>query len=100
MIFMRKQCSEKEQVEFAQLLVRLSPIEFLGACRFLNIQLVRADDAADDQRDFYTLYCEAIDEYARLNRTQRRNLLKILRPAAKAKEGDVNADDDDSSKTN
>ena len=92
-------CSGKVTLEFLNLLLKLEPAQFLGVARVLSVSLLR--NKADVEAEAYTLSDEEketyikdhtvrppeditsdmIDQFCKLNRIQRRNLMKIIRKA-------------------
>lgn len=71
--------------EFANLILRLKPQEFFGVCKILNVEIYT--DEKDEQnhqiaRDAYEIINDVLLAFEKLNRTQRRNLLKIIKKAA------------------
>ena len=68
----------KDNVE--KLLVSLEPVEFLGVARILGVELL---DEEKNPLPFESVFSAVLQKYGMLSRSQRRNLLKILRPAVK-----------------
>lgn len=85
-----------------KMIVDLEPVEFLGVCRLLGIEVyegeVELTDAVPSEvetdgraerwktrvpKNGEQLISEVIDKLNSLNRTRRRNLQKILKPIAK-----------------
>lgn len=72
--------------EFAESVLKLSPPEFFGICKILNIEIYT--DEKDEQnhpiaRDALEIINDVLLSFEKLNRTQRRNLMKVVRAAAK-----------------
>ncbi len=72
--------------EFLELILKLSPPEFFGICKILNIEVYT--DEKDEQnrpiaRDALEIINDVLLSFEKLNRTQRRNLMKVVRAAAK-----------------
>ena len=64
---------------FQRQLLQLEPIEFLGVAKILGIQLIKEEEPLTFEEVFPLL----VEKYAALNRRQRRNLHKMLRPLEK-----------------
>ena len=64
---------------FQRLLLQLEPIEFLGVAKILGVQLILEEEPLTFEEVFPLL----VEKYAALNRRQRRNLHKMLRPLEK-----------------
>lgn len=64
---------------FQRQLLQLEPIEFLGVAKILGIQLIKEEEPLTFEEVFSLL----VEKYAALNRRQRRNLHKMLRPLEK-----------------
>lgn len=78
-------------------IAKLEPEEFLGVCKILGIKLVNVEENAEENveggqskveakpRDFTELWDEVCEKVNNLNRTQKRNLDKLVRAATKGK---------------
>ncbi len=64
---------------FQRQLLQLEPIEFLGVAKILGIQLIKEEEPLTFEEVFPLL----VEKYAALNRRQRKNLHKMLRPLEK-----------------
>lgn len=79
-------------------IAKLEPEEFLGVCKILGIRLVDVEENVEENveggrakkeakpRDFTELWDEVCEKVNALNRTQKRNLDKLVRAATKGKE--------------
>lgn len=79
-------------------IAKLEPEEFLGVCKILGIRLVDVEENVEKNveggrakkeakpRDFTELWDEVCEKVNALNRTQKRNLDKLVRAATKGKE--------------
>lgn len=78
-------------------IAKLEPEEFLGVCKILGIRLVDVEENVEENveggrakkeakpRDFTELWDEVCEKVNALNRTQKRNLDKLVRAATKGK---------------
>ena len=78
-------------------IAKLEPEEFLGVCKILGIKLVNVEENVKENvecgqskkeakpRDFTELWDEVCEKVNALNRTQKRNLDKLVRAATKGK---------------
>lgn len=78
-------------------IAKLEPEEFLGVCKILGIRLVDVEENVEENveggrakkeakpRDFTELWDEVCEKVNNLNRTQKRNLDKLVRAATKGK---------------
>lgn len=64
---------------FQRQLLQLEPIEFLGVAKILGVQLIKEEEPLTFEEVFPLL----VEKYAALNRRQRKNLHKMLRPLEK-----------------
>ena len=64
---------------FQRQLLQLEPIEFLGVAKILGVQLIKEEEPLIFEEVFPLL----VEKYAALNRRQRKNLNKMLRPLEK-----------------
>ena len=72
-----KQVIEIKRIErFQRQLLQLEPIEFLGVTKILGVQLIREEEPLAFEEVFPLL----MEKYSSLNRRQRKNLHKMLRP--------------------
>lgn len=73
--------------DFVRALVALPPEEVLGCARVLNVQILSNEFEEKDgkkqpkMRDGIEIINDILDKYAKLNRKQRRNMLKIVKAA-------------------
>ena len=78
-------------------IAKLEPEEFLGVCKILGIKLVNVEENVEENveggqpkkeakpKDFTELWDEVCEKVNALNRTQKRNLDKLVRAATKGK---------------
>lgn len=78
-------------------IAKLEPQEFLGICKILDVKLVDIEENVEEDvecgqskveakpRDFTELWDEVCEKVNALNRTQKRNLDKLVRAATKGK---------------
>ena len=57
---------------------KLQAEEFIGVCKILDVDLI---DDNDVPRSFIDMWAEIIVKIEKLNRTRRKNLLRLLRAA-------------------
>lgn len=57
---------------------KLQAEEFIGVCKILDVDLI---DDNDVPRSFIDIWAEVIVKIEKLNRTRRKNLLRLLRAA-------------------
>ena len=74
--------SPKELIRFIGLINTLSTIEFLGVVRVMNLTAIGENNKA---RSFEDIMSDMIDKFIEYNRTQRRNLIKIIKKASQCK---------------
>ena len=74
---------KKNKEDFLKVIPLLEPDEFVGLCTILKVQLMEED--GETPRDFVDMFSDVLDAFEKKNRTQRRNLLKILKAATKGK---------------
>lgn len=74
--------SPKELIRFIGLINTLSATEFLGVVRVMNLTVIGENNKA---RSFEDIMSDMIDKFIEYNRTQRRNLIKIIKKASQCK---------------
>ena len=74
--------SPKELIRFIGLINTLSATEFLGVVRVMNLTAIGENNKA---RSFEDIMSDMIDKFVEYNRTQRRNLIKIINKASQCK---------------
>ena len=81
-------------VQNVEMISKLEPQEFIGVCKILGVELTSEEqenkgeekvDVLLSVRPTEEIIEEAVDKIAHLNRTQGRNLRKILKAATKGK---------------
>lgn len=96
------QNTTKFLISFLELVLELTPAEFCGTARILQVDLYRPTTEVEAEatklnifeeearktylrdncaRDFEDILSDMLDKFASLNRTRRRNLMKILKQA-------------------
>ena len=79
---MDNRTSPKELIRFIGLINTLSATEFLGVVRVMNLTAIGENNKA---RSFEDIMSDMIDKFVEYNRTQRRNLIKIIKKASQCK---------------
>lgn len=74
--------SPKELIRFIGLINNLSATEFLGVVRIMNLTIIGENNKS---RSFEDIMSDMIDKFIEYNRTQRRNLIKIIKKASQCK---------------
>ena len=74
--------SPKELIRFIGLINTLSATEFLGVVRIMNLTAIGENNKS---RSFEDIMSDMIDKFIEYNRTQRRNLIKIIKKASQCK---------------
>ena len=74
--------SPKELIRFIGLINPLSATEFLGVVRVMNLTVIGENNKS---RSFEDIMSDMIDKFIEYNRTQRRNLIKIIKKASQCK---------------
>ena len=74
--------SPKELIRFIGLINTLSATEFLGVVRVMKLTAIGENNKA---RSFEDIMSDMIDKFVEYNRTQRRNLIKIIKKASQCK---------------
>ena len=71
--------SEGDLRKFMMEVSKLEAIEFMGLTKIFNVSLFEGED--NKPRNFETVLSEILDKYISLSRTQRRNIMKIIKSA-------------------
>ena len=58
-------------------IAKLQAEEFLGVCKILGVSLMNEENP----RQFEEMWGDVVEEVKKLNRTQRKNLVRLLRAA-------------------
>lgn len=74
-----KNPSEGDLRKFMLEVSKLEAIEFMGLTKIFNVSLFEGED--NKPRNFETVLSEILDKYISLSRTQRRNIMKIIKSA-------------------
>ncbi len=75
----KKNPSEGDLRKFMMEVSKLEAIEFMGLTKIFNVSLFEGED--NKPRNFETVLSEILDKYISLSRTQRRNIMKIIKSA-------------------
>ena len=73
---MEKEVSSNELIRFIEKITKLEPIYFIGVARIMNITITGANG---EVRALEEIMSDVIDKFISYNRTQRRNLYKIIK---------------------
>lgn len=78
-----KNNSNKKELnrKFMMELTKLEITEFIGVARLLNVKVLKEDN--ETARNFVDVFSDIVDSYDKLGRSARRNLMKIVKAAAK-----------------
>ena len=64
-------------------IIKLDPVQFLGVCKILDIEIYEGDNEEAIPKEFESLWVELCDTIENLNRIRRRNLGQLLRAVNK-----------------
>jgi hypothetical protein len=73
-----KNISEKDFQKFLLQVSKLDALEFLGLVRIFNIEIFK-DDEKKTPREFEELLSDVLDMYVKLDRKQRRTIMKTIK---------------------
>lgn len=73
---MEKETSSKELIRFIETITKLEPIYFIGVARMMNTTITGANS---EVRALEEIMSDVIDKFISYNRTQRKNLYKIIK---------------------
>lgn len=73
---MEKETSSKELIRFIEIITKLEPIYFIGVARMMNTTITKTNG---EVRALEEIMSDMIDKFISYNRTQRRNLYKIIK---------------------
>lgn len=71
-----KELSSKELIRFITLITQLEPTYFMGIARLMNVHVYEDENT---KRAYEEILSDMIDTYISFNRTQRKNLMKIIK---------------------
>lgn len=77
---------DKAALQFVNAIVKLNPIEFIGVSKILCVPMVNTEKEA---RQFDDILSDMIDNFIKLNRRNKRELLQILKLSAKVTDDDI-----------
>lgn len=69
--------STAQYKEFLSLISKLDPIQFLGLCRIMCVQVA----IEKEPRQFDNIFNDVITKFPTLGRKQRRDIIKVLKAA-------------------
>lgn len=71
-----KEITSKELIRFVEKITKLEAVYFMGIARVMNTTVVKPDGSMRTMEDIMS---DMIDKFISYNRTQRRNLMKIIK---------------------
>ena len=71
-----KEVTSKELVRFVEKITKLEAVYFMGVARVMDTTVVNSDGSMRTMEDIMS---DMIDKFISYNRTQRRNLMKIIK---------------------
>lgn len=71
-----KEVTSKELIRFVEKITKLEAVYFMGIARVMNTAVVNPDGSTRTMEDIMS---DMIDKFISYNRTQRRNLMKIIK---------------------
>lgn len=71
-----KEVTSKELIRFVEKITKLEAVYFMGIARVMNTAVVNSDGSTRTMEDIMS---DMIDKFISYNRTQRRNLMKIIK---------------------
>lgn len=71
-----KELSSKELIRFITLITKIESAYFMGIARIMEIHIYEGED---NKRPYEDILSDMIDTYIGYNRTQRKNLMKIIK---------------------
>lgn len=77
----------KDIDRFITLIADLEPVEFMGLARVLKVKLFK-DEETREPREFEEVFGETLERFTKCNRTRKREILKLIKTAAKRAPGE------------
>lgn len=86
----------KSNTQLMEQISKMEPLDFAGLARLLGVQIVELDDTVDEKdkykpRPFTDVFSEVMQNFDKLGRTRKREILKLIKKANSVHRGGTNA---------
>lgn len=88
----------KSNMQLIEMICKMQPIEFAGLARLLGVQILEPNPNLESEEDkkyqprsFADVLADVLAAFEKLNRTRRREIIKLVKQSNLAKRGDKNA---------
>lgn len=82
----------KSNMQLIDLISKMEPLDFVGLAKLLGVQVVEPNDNAEDEkkfkpRNFSDVFADVMAKYNGLNRSRKREILKLIKKSNAARGG-------------
>ena len=82
----------KSNMQLIDLISKMEPLDFVGFAKLLGVQVVEPNDNAEDEkkfkpRNFSDVFADVMAKYNGLNRSRKREILKLIKKSNAARGG-------------
>lgn len=88
----------KSNMQLIEMICKMQPIEFAGLARLLGVQILEPNSNLESEEDkkyqprsFADVLADVLVAFEKLNRTRKREIIKLVKQSNLAKRGDKNA---------
>ena len=88
----------KSNMQLIEMICKMQPIEFAGLARLLGVQILEPNPNLESEEDkkyqprsFADVLEDVLAAFEKLNRTRKREIIKLVKQSNSAKRGDKNA---------
>lgn len=82
----------KSNMQLIDLISKMEPLDFVGLAKLLGVQVVEPNDNTEDEkkfkpRNFSDVFADVMAKYDGLNRSRKREILKLVKKSNAARGG-------------
>ena len=82
----------KSNMQLIDLISKMEPLDFVGLAKLLGVQVVEPNDNTEDEkkfkpRNFSDVFADVMAKYNGLNRSRKREILKLIKKSNAARGG-------------
>lgn len=88
----------KSNMQLIEMICKMQPIEFVGLARLLGVQVLKLNSNLESEEDkkyqprsFADVLEDVLAAFEKLNRTRKREIIKLVKQSNSANRGDKNA---------
>ena len=87
----------KSSIQLIDLISKMEPLDFAGLAKLLGVQIVEINETAENEKEKFTprsftdVFSDIMVKFEKLNRTRKREILKLIKKSNAARGGKIDA---------